>query len=603
MMRPMRPSAAAIVSCLCLVLLIPTAAAGASGALPATGDSAAQLHALFDREWEMRLRDEPLFATEVGRHEYDALLPEVAYADLERRHRERQALLAELASIDLSHLSVADAVDAQIWRAQLEDRIAEFELGSYQMPFNADSGFHTCFAMLPERMPFATRRDYESYLSRLSAWPRYVGQQIELMRMGIRRGFTVPRATLTGYERTISAHVVDDPAKSVFYKPFEHFPAAMPEAECQSLRAAARAAILDGAVAGYRLLLDFYRAEYLPHARATIGASELPDGRAYYAHQIRHFTTLDLSPERIHEVGLAEVERITGEMQAVIRQVGFKGDFAAFVRFLRTDPRFYPKTGEELLKDAAWIAKRIDGKLPSEFKTLPRLPYTVQPVPDHLAPKYTAGRYVQSPAGSTQPGIYWVNIYQPETRPLYDLEALTLHEAVPGHHLQIALSQELADLPNFRRYSYLSAFGEGWGLYSEWLGLEMGFYTDPYSNFGRLTYEMWRACRLVVDTGIHAQGWTRQQAIDYLAAHTALPLHEVETETDRYISWPGQALAYKLGELKIKELRRKAEKALGPAFDVRGFHDVVLGSGAVPLAVLEQNVDRFIAAQTARPGP
>ncbi|HEY6324035.1 MAG TPA: DUF885 domain-containing protein [Thermoanaerobaculia bacterium] len=605
MTRPMCLSAAVIVSCLCPVLLIPTAA-GASGALAATGDSTAQLHALFDREWEMRLRDEPLFATEVGRHEYDALLPEVAYADLERRHRERQALLAELAeigAIDPSHLSVTDAVDAQIWRAQLEDRIAEFELGSYQMPFNADSGFHTGFAMLPDRMPFATRRDYESYLSRLRAWPRYVGQQIELMRMGIRRGFTVPRATLTGYERTISAHVVDDPAKSVFYKPFERFPAAMPEAERQSLRAAARAAILDGAVAGYRLLLDFYRAEYLPHARATIGASELPDGRAYYAHQIRHFTTLDLTPERIHEVGLAEVERITGEMQAVIRQVGFKGDFAAFVRFLRTDPRFYPKTGEELLKDAAWIAKRIDGKLPSEFKTLPRLPYTVQPVPDHLAPKYTAGRYVQSPAGSTQPGIYWVNIYQPETRPLYDLEALTLHEAVPGHHLQIALSQELADLPNFRRYSYLSAFGEGWGLYSEWLGLEMGFYTDPYSNFGRLTYEMWRACRLVVDTGIHAQGWTRQQAIDYLAAHTALPLHEVETETDRYISWPGQALAYKLGELKIKELRRKAENALGPSFDVRRFHDVVLGSGAVPLAVLEQNVDRFIAAQTARPGP
>jgi uncharacterized protein (DUF885 family) len=627
MMRPMLPSAAAIVShgclSLCLLLLLPAAgragAIGNAGAPPtvaapappaaagplaaARGSAATHLHSLFDREWEMRLRDEPLFATEVGRHEYDALLPEVAHADLERRHRARQALLAELASIDLSQLAVADVVNAQIWRAQLEDRIAEFELGTYQMPFNADSGFHTGFAMLPDRMPFATRRDYENYLSRLRAWPRYVGQQIELMRMGIRRGFTVPRATLTGYERTISAHVVDDPAKSVFYKPFEHFPAAMPEAERQALREEARAAILEGAVAGYRLLLDFYRAEYLPHARATIGASELPDGRAYYAHQIRHFTTLDLSPEQIHEVGRAEVERIAGEMQAVIRQVGFEGDFAAFVHFLRTDPRFYPKTGEELLKDAAWIAKRIDGKLPSEFKTLPRLPYTVQPVPDHLAPKYTAGRYVQSPAGSTRPGIYWVNTYQPETRPLYDLEALTLHEAVPGHHLQIALSQELADLPDFRRYSYLSAFGEGWGLYSEWLGLEMGFYTDPYSNFGRLTYEMWRACRLVVDTGIHAQGWTRQQAIDYLAAHTALPLHEIETETDRYISWPGQALAYKLGELKIKELRRKAEKALGPSFDVRRFHDVVLGSGAVPLAVLEQNVDRFIAAQTARPGP
>src|ERR1700720_2417391 len=372
MMRPMRLSAAAILSSLslCLPLLLP--AAGRAGALggaaapppvatpaPAaaagatrgsgSGSDAAHLHALFDREWKMRLRDEPLLATGVGRQEYDALLPEVPHADLERRHRARQALVAELASIDLSQLSIADVVNAQIWRAQLEDRIAEFELGSYQMPFNADSGFHTGFAMLPDRMPFATRRDYENYLSRLRAWPRYVGQQIELMRMGIRRGFTVPRATLAGYEQTISAHVVDDPAKSVFYKPFERFPAAMPEAEREVLREQARAAILDGAVAGYRLLLDFYRAEYLPHARATIGASELPDGRAYYAHQIRHFTTLDLSPEQIHEVGRAEVERIAGEMQAVIRQVGFKGDFAAFVHFLRTDPRFYPKTGEELL--------------------------------------------------------------------------------------------------------------------------------------------------------------------------------------------------------------------------------------------------------------
>jgi len=611
MPRPLAAAAAAALSC-CLasspVTLGAAAAGGAAAAVPGPAGSgastgeAARLHALFDREWEMRLRDNPLFATAVGRHDYDALLPAVGYADLESRHRAQQALLAELAAIDRSRLAAGDVVNAEIWRAQLADRIEDFELGGYQMPFNADSGFHSSFAQLPDEMPFANVRDYESYLARLRAWPRHVAQQIELMRMGIRRGFTVPRETLTGYERTISAHVVDDPAKSVFWKPCERFPATMPEADRQRLRQEARGAILDGAVAGYRQFLEFYRAEYLPHARATIGASELPGGRAYYAHQIRHFTTLELSPEEIHEVGLAEVERIGAEMQAVIRQVGFSGDFAAFVEMLRTDPRFYPKSGEELLKDAAWFAKRIDGKLPSEFKTLPRLPYTIKPVPDHLAPKYTAGRYVQAPAGSTQPGTYWVNVYQPETRPLYNLEALTLHEAVPGHHLQVALSQELADLPNFRRYSYLSAFGEGWGLYSEWLGLEMGFYTDPYSNFGRLTYEMWRACRLVVDTGIHAQGWTRRQAIDYLASHTALPLHEVETETDRYISWPGQALAYKLGEIKIKQLRRKAEQALGQSFDVRLFHDAVLGSGAVPLAVLEHNVDRFIAEQTAHPG-
>ncbi|HVT56936.1 MAG TPA: DUF885 domain-containing protein [Thermoanaerobaculia bacterium] len=581
----------ALVSLLCLMPL-PAALAAA--------DETARLHDLFAREWEQRLRDNPLFATSVGRHEYDAQLPEVSYPELERRHQAAKTLLAELAAIDLSRLPAADAVNAAIWKEQLDERIAGFELGTYQMPFNADSGFHTGFAMLPDQMPFATVRDYENYLARLRAWPRYVAQQIELMRMGIARGFTVPRAVLDGYERTISSHVVDDPAKSVFHRPFERFPATMPGADRERLGRAAREALDAGVIAGYKSFLAFYLAEYLPHARATTAAFDLPNGRAFYARQIRRFTTLDLSPEEIHKIGLAEVERIAAEMQAVMRQVEFKGDFAGFLQFLRTDSRFYAKTPDELLKDAAWIAKRMDGKLPALFKTLPRLPYTVKPVPDHLAPKYTSGRYVESPAGSTQPGVYWVNTYKLDSRPLYDLEALTLHESVPGHHLQIARSQELADLPNFRRYSYISSFGEGWGLYSEWLGLEAGFYTDPYSNFGRLTYEMWRACRLVVDTGIHALGWTRQQAIDYLASHTALPLHEVETETDRYISWPAQALSYKLGELKIKELRRRTEQALGQAFDVREFHDVVLGSGAVPLSVLEQNVDRYIAERSAK---
>jgi uncharacterized protein (DUF885 family) len=287
-------------------------------------------------------------------------------------------------------------------------------------------------------------------------------------------------------------------------------------------------------------------------------------------------------------------------MNTVMKSVGFTGDFAAFLQFLRTDPRFYAKTPEELLEKASRIAKRVDGKLPSLFKTLPRLPYTVEPVPDEIAPKYTSGRYVPPAEGSTQPGIYWVNTYMLQSRPLYNLTALTLHESVPGHHLQGALSRELGDVPQFRRFTYLSAFGEGWGLYCEWLGVEAGMYDDPYSNFGRLTYEMWRACRLVVDTGIHSMGWTRQQAIDYMATRTALPLHEVETEVDRYISWPGQALAYKLGELKIKELRKRAEQALGTRFDVREFHDVVLGSGSVPLSVLEENVDRWIKASRAR---
>ncbi len=565
-------------------------------AVAARADEVKRLHALFDRNWETRLKESPLFATSVGRHEYDDRLPSVTMADLERRQAQRKATLASLAKIDRSKLPQAEQVNYNIFKRQIDESVESFDFGDYEMPINADSGFHSGFSRLPKEMPLATVKDYENYISRLKAWPRYVREQIALMRLGLKRGMTVPRATLEGYDNSIVAHVVDDPTRSVFWEPFIKFPAAV-AGDQERLRSEGRDAITNGAVVGYREFLDFFRNEYLPGARTTLGASELPNGRAYYQHKIREFTTLDLSPDAIHKIGLSEVDRISAEMDAVMQQVGFKGDRAAFLEFLRTDPRFYAKTPEELLSRAAWIAKRSDGKLPSLFKTLPRLPYTVEPVPADIAPKYTSGRYVGAPQGSTRPGIYWVNTYKLESRPLYNLEALTLHESVPGHHLQIALSRELTGLPNFRRFSYISAFGEGWGLYCEWLGLEAGFYTDPYSNFGRLTYEMWRACRLVVDTGIHSMGWTRQQAIDYMATRTALPLHEVETEVDRYISWPGQALAYKLGELKIKELRKRAEHSLGPRFDLREFHDVVLGSGAVPLSVLESNVDRWIAKQ------
>jgi uncharacterized protein (DUF885 family) len=577
---------------LSLLVVVSLLAVSASAA-----DEVARLHALFDRAWETQLRENPLFATSVGRHEYDDRMPSVTMADLERRHAHTKAALAELAAIDRAKLPPAEVVNYDIFKQRLEDSSASFELGDYQVPFNADSGFHSGFSRLPKDVPLATVTDYENYISRLKAWPRYVREEIALMRIGIKRGMTIPRATLEGYDSTITAHIVDDPTKSVFWAPFAKFPSSVPESERLRLQTEGRAAVMDGAVVGYREFLDFFRNEYLPNARTTLGASELPNGRAYYALKIREFTTLNLTPEEIHKIGLSEVDRISGEMNAVMKEAGFNGDFAAFLLFLRTDPRFYAKTPEELLSRASRIAKRIDGKLPSLFKTLPRLPYTVEPVPADIAPKYTSGRYVGPAQGSTQPGIYWVNTYMLESRPLYNLEALTLHEAVPGHHLQISLARELGGLPNFRRFSYISAFGEGWGLYCEWLGIEAGIYQDPYSNFGRLTYEMWRACRLVVDTGIHSMGWTRKQAIDYLATRTALPLHEVETEVDRYISWPGQALAYKLGELKIKELRKRAEGALGTKFDVREFHDVVLGSGAVPLSVLESNVDRWIEEQ------
>ncbi|HEX6096917.1 MAG TPA: DUF885 domain-containing protein [Thermoanaerobaculia bacterium] len=565
-------------------------------ALPVLADDVARLHALFDRTWEFQLEEDPLFATSVGRHEYGDRLPAIGPADLERQYRFAKSALAELAAIDRAKLPPFEAVNYDEFRRQLTVAVGNYELGDYQLPFNADSGFHSSFSRLPQDVPLATVKDYDNYIARLRAWPAYVKQQISHMRAGLKRGMSIPRATLDGYDTTIAAHVVDSPAKSVFWAPFAAFPASVPAAEHQRLRAEGQAAVA-AAISGYSDFLDFFRKEYLPGARTTLGAYEMPKGREYYQHKIREFTTLDLTPEEIHKTGLREVERISGEMSAVMKQVGFQGDFAAFLQFLRTDPRFYAKTPEELLARASRLAKRIDGKLPSLFKTLPRLPYTVEPVPDDIAPKYTSGRYVNAPQGSTQPGIYWVNTYKLENRPLYNLPALTLHEAVPGHHLQVALSRELENLPNFRRFSYISAFGEGWGLYSEWLGVEAAFYTDPYDNFGRLTYEMWRACRLVVDTGLHSMGWTRQQAIDYMATRTALPIHEVTTEVDRYISWPAQALAYKLGELKIKELRRRAETALGPKFDVREFHDVVLGSGSVPLSVLESNIDAWIAKQ------
>jgi uncharacterized protein (DUF885 family) len=554
------------------------------------------LQALIQEAWEFRLREEPLFATQAGDHRYNDRLPSNAPADLERQAVFTRGLLERLGKLDRARLATADRINYDMLVRALQNDLKEHEFGVHRIPINADSGFHTGFADLPRRVPLNSVKGYENYTARLRAFPTMAQQHIANMREGLRTGFTQPRVVLEGYDGTIRAHVVDDPEQSVFFGPFRSFPASVPEAERARLRQAGREAAAQ-AVSGYRAFLDFMTKEYTPGARTTLGASEMPRGRDYYAHLVKSFTTLDLTPEEVHAVGLKEVARIRAEMDEVIRQVGFTGDFAAFLKFLRTDPRFQPKTGDELLKEASFIAKRMDGKLPTLFKTLPRLPYTVEPVPDAIAPKYTAGRYVNAPVGSTRPGIYWVNTYALESRTLYTLEALTLHEAVPGHHLQIALQQELTGLPAFRRFAGISAFSEGWGLYAERLGLEAGFYQDPYRNFGRLTYEMWRACRLVVDTGLHAKGWTRDQAMDFMAQNTALSLHEIRTETDRYISWPGQALAYKMGELKIRALRQEAEQALGPRFDVREFHDVVLANGAIPLPVLEEQVRAYVASK------
>ncbi len=562
-------------------------------------DPATRLHQLFVREWSLRLAADPLLATAIGEHQHDAELPQVDAAARQRMAGTQRDLLRQLSTIDRLRLSPEDRISYDMFQRELSESIVEVELGTYQIPFTTDTGFHIAFARLPAEMPLDSVVSYDNYIARLLAFPTYVDQHISNMRAGLERGMSQPRVVLDGLVGTFAPHLVETAEQSLFYRPFSHFPNAVPSREHQRLASAGRRAVIEGVVAGYARLLEFFRDEYLPGARQTLGASQLPQGAALYRHQIRHYTTLDLSPEEIHRIGRDEVARIRGEMDQVIAGVGFQGSFAEFLSFLRTDPQFYAKTPEELIRRAAWITKQMDGRLPALFKKLPRQPYGVAPVPDHLAPNYTSARYIGAAPSSRQAGFYWVNTYALESRPLYVLEALSLHEAVPGHHLQISLNQELEDLPAFRRYSYLSAFGEGWGLYAEWLGLEAGFYTDKYSNFGRLTYEMWRACRLVVDTGLHAMGWSREQARDYLAANTALSLHEVGTEIDRYISWPAQALSYKLGELEIRRLRRRAENELGTAFDVRDFHDVVLRNGSVPLNVLGQQVEAYIEALKA----
>jgi len=563
--------------------------------------AATKLHQIFEEEWQHRLRIAPLLATAVGVHDYDDRLPSLTAESLAAGDSAIAGFISRLEKVDPEGLDPQDRVSRELLLRQLKDFRMEHAFGSHQIPLNADSGFHTGFAQTPDKMPFDSVKAYENYIARLAAWPRYVDGQIALMRQGMKRGFTLPRIVLEGIEGSISGHVVEEPEQSVFWAPFDRFPVSVPKKERERLREEGRTAILQSVVAGYRNFLTFMVETYVPAARETLGASELPDGEAYYRQQIRYYTTLDdMSADQIHQIGLAEVERIQKEMVEIIDSVGFEGDFQAFLNFLRTDPRFYAKTPEELLKQASWIAKRMDAQLPALFGRMPRRPYGVAPVPEAIAPKYTAGRYIGAPPGSTQPGWYWVNTHALESRPLYNLEALTLHEAVPGHHLQIELAKELEGLPPFRRSSYTSAFGEGWGLYSERLGLEAGFYKDPYSNFGRLTYEMWRACRLVIDTGVHAFGWSREKAFDYLAERTALSLHEVGTEIDRYISWPAQALSYKMGELKIRELRQRAETALGTRFDLRAFHDVVLEQGSIPLPVLEARVEEWIATSDSK---
>jgi uncharacterized protein (DUF885 family) len=576
----------------CCALLAVLAACTSTGS-----ERSSVLTTLIDAAWEFEKRENPLFATTTGDHRYDAELPRMAAADLERRADSLRTYVNRLLEHDTTALSVADRISRAMLLDRLQNWLATIEAGEDRIPILADDGFHIELAQLPTYAPRETVTDVENYIARLQQVPRYFRDYTAHMRRGIETGYTMPRVVLDGYEVTISAHVVENPDSSLFFRPLTLLGATVPDGDKERLRQAARAAIRDSVVTAYRDFLRFMTDEYRPAARTTTAARDLPGGDSLYRRKVRFFTTLDITPDSIHALGLAEVARIESEMRAIMRRVGFSGSLQAFITMLRTNPRFYAKTPDELLQHASWIAKRMDGKLPALFGRVPRQTYTVEKVPDHLAPKYTGGRYVGAPLESPEPGRYWVNTYNLPSRPLYVLESLTLHEAVPGHHLQNALTQELEGLPAFRRYSYVNAFGEGWGLYSERLGIEAGMYTDPYSDFGRLTYEMWRACRLVVDTGLHWQRWTREQAMDYLAQRTALSLHEVRTETDRYISWPGQALAYKMGELTIRRLRQDAESTLGARFDVRGFHDAVLANGTVPLGVLEAQIREWVRSR------
>lgn len=523
-------------------------------------------------------------------------LTDMSPAALQARYQQRLGWQAKLNQVDTAALSEQNRINHAILTYRLANEIDEYRFGAHMMPLTSESGFHTDLGFLPQRTVFRTKQDYQAYIEQLKAIPRYMQQQTAWMRQGIASGMTQPKAVLTGFEQSIISYVVADPAQSVFFQPFITQPSYLNAAEWQQLCQNAIQQIRQAVNPAYQAFYHFMRNEYLPAARDSIAASALPQGADYYSNRLQHYTTLQLTPEQVHQIGLDEVKRIRAEMQLVMKNSGFKGSFAEFIQFLRTDNQFYASSADELLRYAAFLSKKADAQLPALFKTLPRTPYGVAPVPAEIAPKYTTGRYSGS-SRDDQAGYYWVNTYRLDRRPLYEMEALTLHEAVPGHHLQIALAKEQSELPDYRRSFYTSAFGEGWGLYAEYLGLEMGFYQDDYSNFGRLTYEMWRAARLVVDTGMHTKGWSRQQAIDFLAANTALSLHNVTTEIDRYISWPAQALSYKLGEITIKRLRREAEQALAERFNVREFHDVVLGNGSVPLAVLEQQVNRYITNQ------
>ncbi len=504
------------------------------------------------------------------------------------------SLKTKLSAINREQLNKEDQISFTLLDFVLNETVVNFNFKAHWNPILSDAGFHTNLTYRVR--PLTSKQSAINYLKVLQAIPNYIEQQIVLIQKGLDAGMGQPLVIFKGYESTYDQHITPTAEENFFYSPFDNLPKILTEAEKDSLQWAAKNIVMEAVIPSFQRVKTFFENTYYSQTRKTLGVSETPNGKAYYQSRIDYYSTLEMTPDSIHNLGRSEVARIRKQMEQIKDEVEFKGPLTDFITYLRTSPQFYAKTPEELLKHARNIAKKLDEQLPRYFITLPRKPYGVAPVPASIAPKYTGGRYVGSPKNSTDPGYYWVNTYNLNSRPLYVIPSLTAHEAVPGHHLQGALNQELPEhIPQYRRNLYLSAYGEGWGLYTEYLAEDMGIYTTPYERFGKLTYEMWRACRLVVDTGIHAFGWSREQAVDFMASNTALSMHEINTEIDRYISWPGQALSYKIGEIKIRQLRNMAKDSLGGKFDIRQFHEVILSRGTLTLPLLEEQILNYIA--------
>jgi uncharacterized protein (DUF885 family) len=568
---------------LCAASVFWSASAQTPSSNSASNSADAKLRALYTEEWNWRRKELSRGGEQQGPDDSSERFPRVDAASQQARLEYWTKTLATLDGIPFDQLSAEEKVNAQVFKVSIKALANDIKFKTYEAPFNADTFFWTSFT---PRAGLPTANAYRSYLKRLRDVPRYFDEQIVNMRAGLARGYTVPKVSVTGRDKTIEPYVQADD-KNPLYGPFAQMPPGIPETDRTALRAEGATVIRDVVAPAYQKLLTFIRTEYLPKARTTLAAVSMPDGEAYYQAMIEKFTTLDLTAKQIHDIGLKEVARIEAEMVTVKDRAGFKGSMAEFFEFLRTDPQFYAKTPRELLSYSAYVSKKADWKLSETIGTLPRRRHGIRPVPEALAPIYTGGR------GGLEACL--MNTYNLPARPLYTLPALTLHECTPGHSFQAALALEGPERPPFRRGTSFSGYGEGWGLYTEWLGTVMGIYETPYEDFGRLTYEMWRASRLVIDTGIHAFGWTREQAMTYLRTHAALSEHEITTEVDRYIAWPGQALAYKLGEIQIRRHRREAEEKLGPKFDQRKFHDAILAIGSVPLPVLEERMKQFIA--------